>query len=236
MVLYSFLQCDRLMISLDLVQKLVNNVKIESILPYNPVKVTQILPPWQLIGTGNYAAVFAHPHYQDFVVKVYGLGRPGWTEEVEVYKRLGHHHSFSQCFNSQANWLILKRLHGVTLYDCMHLGIKIPKQVIQDIDFALDYARSKGLTPHDVHGRNVMMSEDKGLVVDISDFLDSSPCRAWKDLKKAYYWLYLPFFSWHRSPVPYFFLDGIRSIYRYYRQVLSAIANLSGKLSYSQKQ
>ncbi len=209
---------------IEIVKKLVGTVKIESIHPYNPVRVFQIPQPWQLLGTGNYAAVFNHPSHNDIVVKIYAPGRSGWAEEVEVYHRLGYHQAFSQCLYAEANWLILKRLHGVTLYDCMHLGLKIPRQVIQDIDQALEYAKSKGLNPHDVHGRNVMMFQGKGLVVDVSDFLDPSPCCVWEDLKKAYYWLYQPLFSWHRLPIPYWMLDRIRSSYRFYRHVLSAIA------------
>lgn len=215
----SYPQSDRSTLPpLDLVHQLASRVKIESINPHNPVQVTQTPSPWQLLGAGNYAAVFTHPHYQDVVIKIYASGRSGWTEEVEVYNRLGYHQSFSQCFYAEDNWLILKRLYGVTLYDCMHLGLKISKHVIQDIDRALDYAKSKGLNPHDVHGRNVMMFEGKGLVVDISDFLDLSPCRAWQDLKRAYYWLYQPLISWHHLPLPYWLLDGIRGSYRYYRQ------------------
>lgn len=214
---------------INLVYELTNQVKIESINPYNPVVVNYLPQPWQLIGTGNYAAVFTHPNYPETVIKIYAVGRLGWTEEVEVYQRLGVHQAFSQCFYAEDNWLVLKRLHGVTLYDCLHLGLKIPPQVIQDIDLALDYAKSKGLTPHDVHGRNVMMSEGKGLVVDISDFLDHSPCHAWKDLKKAYYSLYQPLFSWYHLPVPYWFLDGIRGIYRFYRLLLAVITRIKVK-------
>lgn len=205
---------------LEIVKNLVNVVNIESIEPHNPVQVAQIPQPWQLVGTGNYAAVFTHNDYQDIVVKIYASGREGWKEEVEVYRRLGHHPAFSECFDAEPNWLILKRLHGITLYDCLNLGITIPRQVIKDIDLALDYAKSKGLTPHDVHGRNVMMGENQGLVVDVSDFLKSSPCWAWKDLKKAYYWLYLPLFSWHKLSVPYWCLDQIRTGYRFYRHVI----------------
>lgn len=208
---------------LDLVRELVQEVKIVSILPYNPVEVTGIPDPWQLLGTGNYAAVFVHPDYQDVVVKIYGVGRSGWAEEVAVYERLGEHPAFAQCFHAEPNWLILKRLYGMTLYDCLHLGRKIPQQVIQDIDLALDYAGSRSLTPHDVHGRNVMMSEGKGLVVDISDFLDSSPCWAWQDLKRAYYWFYLPLLSWHSLSIPYWLLDGVRSLYRFYRRLVSLL-------------
>lgn len=204
---------------LDVIKKLVDTVKIASINPYNPVVVLQTPQPWQLLGAGNYAGVFQHPNYNSVVVKIYAPGRIGWEEEVEVYRRLGSHQAFSQCFYAEPNWLVLKKLNGVTFYDCLHLGLKIPKQVIKDIDLALEYATSKGLKPHDVHGRNVMMSEDKGLVVDVSDFLNSSPCGAWQDLKKAYYWLYLPLFSWHHLPVPYWLLDLIRRSYRFYRSL-----------------
>ncbi|MCC0179040.1 serine/threonine protein kinase [Waterburya agarophytonicola K14] len=207
--------------SLYIVRELANTVKIKSIQPHNPVIVSHIPQSWQLLGTGNYAAVFIHAEYPDIVVKIYASGRSGWAEEVAVYKQLGYHDSFSQCFQAADNWLILKRLHGVTLYDCLHQGIKIPRQVIQEINSALEYAKSRGLTPHDVHGRNVMMSaEGKGLVVDISDFLDSSPCWAWKDLNKAYYWIYQPLLSWHPLPLPYSILDGVRAIYRVYRKTI----------------
>ena len=63
----------------------------------------------------------------------------------------------------------MKRLKEITLYDAIHKGIKIPKQVILDINEALEYAREQGLTPCDVHGKNVMKKE--GYVVDVSDFL-----------------------------------------------------------------
>lgn len=200
-------------------QELLPNLKIESIHPYNPVVVHQVLEPWQLLGTGNYAGVFYHSDYCDLVVKVYAPGRPGWEEELEVYRRLGSHRAFSECLYAENNFLVLKRLHGTTLYDCMNKGLKIPQQVIKDIDRALEYARSRRLYPHDVHGRNVMMASGKGVVVDVSDFLREEPCFAWKDLKRAYHWLYLPFFSWHRLSLPYYVLDLVRTGYRCFRRL-----------------
>ena len=56
------------------------------------------------------------------------------------------------------------------MYDAVQRGIKIPEQVIKDVNKALDYARSQGLNPYDVHGKNVMMKDGRGYVVDISDF------------------------------------------------------------------
>lgn len=52
----------------------------------------------------------------------------------------------------------------------MKQGILITEQAIRDIDIALDYARSRGLHPHDVHAKNVMVNDGRGLIVDVSDF------------------------------------------------------------------
>lgn len=202
-------------------QQLLPGFQIESVDPHDPVKVRHVPKPWKLLGTGNYAAVVYHPDYPDQVVKIYAPGRPGFEEEVEVYRRLGSHPAFSECLYAGDNFLVLKRLHGVTLYDSMHLGKRIPKQVIRDIDSALDYARSRGLHPHDVHGRNVMMLGGRGLVVDVSDFLHEETCSKWNDLKRAYYWLYRPILSPLRIRVPYFVLDIVRKSYRLLRRLTS---------------
>lgn len=190
------------------------HVCLQSVDPHEPVQVYRVPPPWQPLGAGNYAAVFYHPEQPEWVVKVYAPGRPGFEEEVEVYRRLGSHPAFSACCFAESGFLILKRLHGVTLYDCVHRGIPIPRQVIRDIDRALDYAREQGLYPHDVHGRNVMLYEGRGLVVDVSDFLQPEPCRKWQSLKQAYYWFYRPLIAPLRLQVPYGVLDVVRRVYR----------------------
>lgn len=201
-------------------QNLLPNLQIESLDPHHPIVVHAYPPPWQVLGCGNYAAVFCHPDYPEQVVKVYAPGRPGLSEEVEVYRRLGEHPAFSQCLYADRPFLVLRRLPGITLYDCMHLGKFIPKQVIQDIDQALIYARQQGLYPHDVHGRNVMMHQGRGLVVDVSDFLHQESCSAWEDVKKAYYWFYLPVLSPLRLRFPYWMLDLVRTGYRLLRRIL----------------
>jgi hypothetical protein len=200
-------------------QTLLLDLSIESCDPHDPIVVHHVPAPWQVLGMGNYAAVFTHPSYPDEVVKVYAPGRPGFEEEREVYDRLGVHPAFSQCVYAQNGLLVLKRLQGVTLYDCMHRGIRIPKQVIQDIDQALDHARDRGLHPHDVHGRNVMMFQGRGYVVDVSDFLHEETCSAWTDLKRAYYWVYRPILCPLRIRVPYFLLNAVRKTYRWLRSL-----------------
>jgi hypothetical protein len=201
-------------------QELLPRVWIESVDPHDPVQVHDIPFPWKLLGAGNYAAVFCHPDYPDKVIKVYAAGRSGFEEEVEVYRRLGSHPAFSECFYAADRMLVLKRLYGVTLYDCLPRRLRIPKQVIQDVDEALEYARSRGLHPHDVHGRNVMMLNGRGLVVDVSDFLHEESCSKWEHLKKAYYWLYRPLISPLRLWVPYFLLDAVRRSYRWFKRLV----------------
>ncbi|NMF64047.1 serine/threonine protein kinase [Brasilonema octagenarum UFV-E1] len=210
-------------------QDLLPRFQIESVDPHDPVKVRHVPKPWQLLGAGNYAAVVYHPDYPEFVIKIYAPGRPGFSEEVEVYRRLGSHPAFSECLYANDGFLILKRLHGVTLYDCMQRGLRIPKQVIHDIDQALDYARKRGLHPHDVHGRNVMMYKGRGLVVDISDFLHEEACSKWDDLKKGYYWLYRPFLSPLGIRIPYFVLDVVRRSYRFLIRLVSRLKQLKSR-------
>jgi hypothetical protein len=205
--------------------KLLPEVVIATPSLYDPVVVQALPSPWQLIGTGNYAAVFGHPDYPEQVVKVYAPGREGWDEEVEVYRRLGAHPAFSECFYAanghEKPFLILKRLHGINLYECVHQGLIIPSQVVKDIDRALEYARNQGLHPHDVHGRNVMMWQGRGLVVDVSDFLKTTDdCSAWADLKRAYYWVYRPILAPLRIRVSYQWLNGVRKGYRAYRKMV----------------
>lgn len=189
-------------------------VEIKSVDPRDPVVVSHVPHPWRVLGTGNYAAVFVHPDYRDQVVKIYAPNRPGFDEEREVYRRLGSHPSFSACFYAHNNVLVLKRLYGMTLYDCLHYGKRIPRTVIRDIDRALDDARRQGLRPHDVHARNVMTDGVNGLVVDVSDFLHLDSCAKWKHFKRAYYWLYLPIVAPLKLRVPHSLLDTIRRSYR----------------------
>jgi hypothetical protein len=196
-------------------QELLTQVQIQSIAAHNPVVVEQVPTPWRILGAGNYAAVFFHPDYSQQVVKVYGSDLDGFEEEVEVYERLGVHPAFSECLYAGANFLVLKRLPGITLYDCVQKGISIPKKVIEDIDQALHYARQKGLNPFDVHGRNVMMSAGRGLVVDVSDFLHPGNCPKWRHLKQAYFWLYCPIIRPLKLRIPYPLLNIVRKSYRY---------------------
>jgi len=144
-------------------------------------------------------------------------GRPGLPQEAEVYRRIGDHPAFSSCLHVGEDYLVLRRLHGTTLYDCVRQGRLIPLQMVRDIDAAITYAESRGLHGHDVHGRNVLMHRGRGRIVDISDFLNPEPCRAWRDLRRAYHLVYRPVIAPLRLRVPTPLLERVRRSYRLYR-------------------
>lgn len=209
-----------LSILIDLVdKKLLPNLDIESLNPYDPIVVNNLPKPWKLLGVGNYAAGIVHPDFSEYVIKIYAPGRPGIEDEIEVYKKMGTHPSFSKCYHYTDKYLILKRFYGKTLYNCIKTGVQIPKSVIKDIDKALEYAKSIGLNPNDVHAKNVMIVDGKGVVVDISDFNKPKNCTLWRDFKKAYYKIYLPFFYKKHPPVPNLLLEIIRKSYRTFRRL-----------------
>nr|WP_036717338.1 serine/threonine protein kinase [Paenibacillus harenae] len=202
-------------------RSLLPGLEIYSVNTGDPVRVNSAPEDWKLLGAGNYAGVFAHRDYPDTVVKVYAPGREGWESESEVYRKLGVHPAYSTCYYAGEHdgyyYLILKRLKGKTLYQCLIEGVPIPKSAIDDIDGALEYARSRGLNPHDVHGKNVMVSDGRGVVVDISDFLKDESCTMWDDLKRAYNRIYMPFLSRNPVPVPEWVMNGVRKGYRFMR-------------------
>jgi hypothetical protein len=200
-------------------KELLPELSVESVSQADPVILKRLPHPWKHLGTGNYAVVVQHPDYPRYAVKVYAPDRPGIEEEVEVYRRLGSHPAFSECYAAGENFLILKRLEGRTLYECLEKGIRIPRQVIRDVDQALDYARARGLHPHDVHAKNVMMNQNgRGLVPDVSDFLKQEYCGMWEDFKRAYNRIYVPIAGRWMFPVPSRVMEAIRKGYRMWRK------------------
>ena len=70
--------------------ELLKEVSIRSEDEFEPVVVKDIPRLWKCLGTGNYAAVFMHKEYKDWVVKVYVREGEGieksqkYTEESEI--------------------------------------------------------------------------------------------------------------------------------------------------------
>jgi hypothetical protein len=199
--------------------ELLPNINLSVLNPFDPIAVSNRSISWRTVGSGNYAGVFSHESFPEMVVKVYGRNHEELEKEIEVYQKLGKHKSFSRLYAYGENYLILKKLDGITLFNAVIKGVQIPKRVIEDIDHGLDYARSVGLNPFDIHGKNVVMFEGRGYIVDVSDFYKQGYCRKWDDLKKAYYTIYRPFLFKFHPPIPFKVVDGVRKGYRLYRKV-----------------
>lgn len=206
---------------LHLVERdLLPQIQLTALSPFNPILVINGSNSWKTIGSGNYAGVFAHDSNPEWVVKVYGRNPEELKKEIDVYKRLGYHESYSSLYAYGENYLVLKRLEGITLFDAVVKGKPIPETVIEDIEAGLAYARLVGLNPYDVHGKNVVMYKGRGYIVDVSDFYKQGFCRKWHDLKKAYYKIYRPFIYKHHPPIPFFIVEGVRKGYRLYRNII----------------
>lgn len=158
-------------------EELLPNIILKSPSPNDPIIVDNQAKEWQVVGSGNFASVFAHPSQPSFVVKVYGRDLEAIKEEIHVYEKLGDHNAYSKLYGYGQHYLILKRIHGITLYDAMLKGIAIPPQVIEDIEEAMVYAKERDLNPFDVHGKNIVMNEGKGIIVDVSDFYKTGICK-----------------------------------------------------------
>ncbi len=208
----------KVIIPQSVMDSFLREVGLESQSPEDPVVVTHLPEPWELVGTGNYAGVFAHPDYPDVVVKLYAPGRPGFEAEKEVYKKLGETKYFPVCYQTGENYLVIKRIRGHSLFDCVRYGIPIPPEVIEDVEKAMAVARKKGLYPHDVHGKNVLMYQGHGYLIDVSDYYKQQEDTKWRDLRRAYYRFYLPFMKDRGWKVPLWMLDGVRKGYRIFKK------------------
>ncbi|MVX67075.1 serine/threonine protein kinase [Clostridium chromiireducens] len=196
---------------------LLPNIDMKSVRHFDPIVVNNVPESWKLLGVGNYAAVLVHIDFPQYAIKIYAEGRCGIEEEIKAYNKINDHPSFSRCFYSSEKYLILKRLEGKTLYNCINEGIHIPESVIKDIDEALEYSKSLGLNPNDVHAKNVMIVKGRGIVADISDFTKIKKCSLWEDFKKAYYKIYIPLLQKKHPPIPEFYLNMVRRSYRLFR-------------------
>ncbi len=199
-------------------QELIPSISLESKKPHDPIVVDNTPKGWTCIGTGNYAAVFVHVSEPNLVVKVVVRESEGLEKEANVYKRLGDHPAYSKLIHSGLNYLVLKRIEGITLYDALAKGVRIPENVINDINKALEYAMNRGLNPIDVHGKNVMMKDGRGYVVDVSDFYKVGKDEKWNDLVKAYYGIYIKTLYKYPIKIPFIFLDLLRHSYRFYKK------------------
>lgn len=190
-----------------------------------PLKVSNIPTKWNLVGSGNYAAVFFHDEFPDYAVKVYSRKnltykskKEGVNDEISVYKKLSTDYSsyFAKLHYYGDDYIIIDRIRGYTLYECLNKGINIPQHIIDKVDKAITHLKKLNLSSHDIHFKNIIMSGDNVVIIDVSDFLNFEYCPLWNDSKR-FYKLYkrLPLF-----PIPGIILSMGRIIYRIFYNIL----------------
>jgi predicted Ser/Thr protein kinase len=162
-------------------------LKIQANKENEPVLVKNSPDELQCIGIGTDAAVFRNMQVPSYAFKVFADDKKiKMVTEQQVYKQLGETHYFPTCFGSGSNYLVLSYEKGMTLYDCLIKGIHIPKQVIQDVEDARAFVYSKGLNPRDIHLKNILMHENRGKLIDVSEYRNPGNDMRWDYLKKGY--------------------------------------------------
>ena len=142
---------------------------------------------FQCIGVGTDAAVFRFVDEPHYAFKVFSDDTLGKIEiEKEVYLKLGHSEYFPVCYGSGSNFLVISFEEGITLYDCLLEGIHIPKQVIQDVENAKNYAFNRGLNPRDIHLKNILLHEGRAKILDVSEYMKQGNDNRWEHLKDGY--------------------------------------------------
>lgn len=195
-------------------EQLVSQVEVKSPNPRDPVEVSRHPEHWRCVGLGNSAAVFQPKERPDLAIKVYADAHVHvCAEEAGIYEQLGDSPYFPRFYGRGPNFLLIEYKQGRNVYDCLLQGVYIPEQVILDVDEAIAYAESRGLTPSDIHVKNVLVHEGRGYLVDVSDYRNQARVKRWGALKQAYYDYYVDLYRPGRT-VPSWLLETIRKWYK----------------------
>lgn len=163
------------------------------------------------IGVGTDAAVFRYINAPSYAFKVFSLNKLEKIEiEKEVYSKLGHSRYFPVYYGSGFNFLVISFEEGITLYDCLLKGIHIPKQVIQDVENAREYAYNRGLNPRDIHLKNILLHEGRAKLLDVSEYMKQGNDKRWEYLKEGYKEYY---HLLDRKAIPLWIIEPVRKLY-----------------------
>lgn len=152
-----------------------------------PVQVVGSAPNLQLIGIGTDGAVFRSLHAPQFAYKLYAADKLDRAKrEAAVYKIIDGSPYFPTCYAAYSNILVLSFEKGPTLYDCLLQGIPVPKEVIQEVEEARAFIRSKGLNPRDIHLKNIILQNGHAKLIDVSEYTVAGDDYRWEHLKRGY--------------------------------------------------
>ncbi|WP_428911702.1 serine/threonine protein kinase [Niallia sp. Krafla_26] len=192
-----------------------------------PVTIQGSSDSLRCIGRGTDAAVFQSLENPGYAFKVYADDKISKIpREKRVYELLGDSPYFSTCFGYKDHYLVLSFEEGPTLYDCLLQGIPIPRQVIEDVDHARQYARQRGLNPRDIHLKNIFLQNGRAKIIDVSEYLQPGDDLRWEHLKKAYH-QYYPIIE--GKPVPLRLIETIKNRYNQGNRESTFLEELIGK-------
>ncbi|HBV86436.1 serine/threonine protein kinase [Desulfosporosinus sp.] len=171
----------------DIIEKELNQLRVSSKGENELVIVKGHYKKLECIGVGTDAAVFRFSDAPKYAFKVFSDDKLGKLEnEIEVYRKLGPSEYFPVYYGRGLNYLVMSFEEGITLYDCLLKGIHIPKQIILDVDEAINYGQSKGLNPRDIHLKNILLQEGRAKLLDVSEYLNPGNDKRWEYLKEGY--------------------------------------------------
>lgn len=180
---------------------------------FQEMRVTAHHQDLELHGIGRSAAVFKIKDTQ-LVIKVFF---PNYihiaTEEAVIYDALEGLEHFPRLYEVGFNYIVIDYIEGKTLFECLTEGIWIDSAYIAKVDSALIKARHLGLTPSDVHLRNIILTPEGYIyLIDLARFRQGQHIdHQWEDLKRMYRLYRLRFVPKQYSKR---LLNGIAYLYR----------------------
>ncbi|MCF6410336.1 protein kinase family protein [Pseudalkalibacillus salsuginis] len=148
-------------------------------------------PEFTVIGKGRSAFVFRDERSHHAVKVFFDQFADLAKQEGDIYKKLGDCSYFPNIHEVGPNYIVMEYIEGNTFYECLQKGIPITDEMIKEVDEALDFARSVGLNPSDIHLRNLILTNEGMVkVIDVVRFTQNKKCRQWDDLKRGYHRYY----------------------------------------------
>jgi len=170
-----------------IVDHLLSQIKVTSNTENKPVTIHGSAADLRCIGVGTDAAVFQYIHNPTYAFKLFADDKKRKIQtEASVFEVLAGASYFPKCYDANDRYLVLSFESGITLYDCLIQGIRIPYQVIEDVEKAREYARENHLNPRDIHLKNIILQNGRGKVIDVSEYMNQGNDHRWEHLKKAH--------------------------------------------------